>query len=452
MKLRFVCTGAGLLRLGLLVLLVLAGALVGPVGLLAQGSSAKPAAADGSAGSSASGFSIETEMLTYRALESNSEAIACEVAAYLHGTTANFKNPSAGAVCNVAGSGAGAGAGANSGVIVLPFDRTVYADFQIWRSDMQTMAEFEERGAGACAAPSAAAGAATGTPPPPRGRGLTASSATTAVGGVAGALALATPAGAALTTASGVLGLFAREESASPVGGTIQDQAFMDNVSRELRALSVSVLMPSVYAPYALTSIDAARSPFLVALNALLHTRDCLVASKGAEDSDVKNIDDFLAAIASAPASAKAGASGGSGTGAGAGGGAGSAATAPAASSTSHLESVLSADGLAQRLGADPATGMIPDSAPQHVLLLKALESGGSVNHSSSIFGSKMSFSGGSVGTFALFDLRGQVECSGNVYEYAGTVSAKKFNKELRNYVPDPAAQVIFSRGGCGAH
>jgi hypothetical protein len=269
-------------------------------------------------------------------------------------------------------------------------------------------------------------------------------------------LALATPVGAALSTASGVLGLFAKEESASPVGGTIQDQAFMDNVSRELRALNVSVLMPSVYTPYALTSIDAARSPFLVALNALLHTRDCLVASKGAEDSDVKNIDDFLAAIASAPSpAAKTGAgagSGGTGAGGSAGAGAGSAATAPTAASTSHLESVLSADGLAQRLGADPATGAIPDSAPQHVLLVKALESGGSVNHSSSIFGSKMSYSGGSVGTFALFDLRGQVECSGNVYEYAGTVSAKKFNKELRNYVPDPAAQVIFSRGGCGAH
>jgi hypothetical protein len=451
MKLRFDCTGA---RMRGLALLVLAGVWAGPAVLLAQGSAAKPAAAEGSSGGSASGFSIETEMLTYRALESNSEAIACEVAAFLHGTTANFKNPPAGSVCNVAGSGAGAG----SGVIVLPFDRSVYADFQIWRSDMQTMAEFEARGAGACAAPAAGAGAATGSgaPAPPRGRGLTSSSASTAAGGVAGALALATPVGAALSTASGVLGLFAKEESASPVGGTIQDQAFMDNVSRELRALNVSVLMPSVYTPYALTSIDAARSPFLVALNALLHTRDCLVASKGAEDSDVKNIDDFLAAIASAPSpAAKTGAgagSGGTGAGGSAGAGAGSAATAPTAASTSHLESVLSADGLAQRLGADPATGAIPDSAPQHVLLVKALESGGSVNHSSSIFGSKMSYSGGSVGTFALFDLRGQVECSGNVYEYAGTVSAKKFNKELRNYVPDPAAQVIFSRGGCGAH
>src|ERR1700753_446209 len=36
------------------------------------------------------GFSIESEMLTYRALESNSEAIACDVTAFLNGTSVNF--------------------------------------------------------------------------------------------------------------------------------------------------------------------------------------------------------------------------------------------------------------------------------------------------------------------------------------------------------------------------
>ena len=68
-------------------LAVLAGVALAPASLSAQAS--KPAGD----GSSAPGFSIETEMLTYRALEANSEAIACEVAAYLHGTSVNFKNP-----------------------------------------------------------------------------------------------------------------------------------------------------------------------------------------------------------------------------------------------------------------------------------------------------------------------------------------------------------------------
>jgi hypothetical protein len=410
-------------------LAVLAGVALAPASLSAQAS--KPAGD----GSSAPGFSIETEMLTYRALEANSEAIACEVAAYLHGTSVNFKNPPPGTVCNVSGNGA------SNGVVILPFDRSVYSDFQVWRSDMQTMAEFEQRGASACAAASAA-------PAPPRApagigtRGLT-GAATSAATTATGAMGVLTPAGAALSTASGVLGLFATNHDASPVGGTIQDQAFMDNVSRELRAVNVSVLMPSAYTPLALSSIDPLRSPFFIALDKLLHTRDCIVASKGATDPDIKNIDDFLGALSSANAPPKGSGNPPSGS---------TTAAPPAqAATSSHLESVLSADGLAERLGADPQTGRIPDTAPHHVLLLKALESGGSVSKSSNIFGSKMSYSGGSVGTYALFDLNGQLECSGNVYNYAGSVTSKDFQKHLLGYVPDPSTQVIFQRGGCRA-
>jgi len=411
--------------------------------LRAQTAAAKAA----TAAESSSGFSIETEMLTYRALESNSEAIACDIAAYLRGGTANFSSPKQGAVCSVTGSG-----GANSTVMVLPFDHNVYSDFQIWRSDMQTMAEFEKRGASACSTPPAPPPTSSSTPSGVSGRGLTtAASTATAVGGVMGAM---TPAGAMLSTGSGVLSLFARDQSAAPVGGTIEDQAMMDNVSRELRNVDVHVMMPSIYTPFALSSIDPARSPFLVALDKLLHTRDCLVSSKGASDADVKNIDEFLATISSGPSSsaaavkpAAASASGGT-TPAPA---ASAAAAGPAASAPSHLQSALSADGLAQRLGADPETGQIPASAPQHILLLKALESGGSVSKNTTIFGTKLSYSGGSVGTYALFDLSGSLECSGNVYDYAGYIPAKQFQEKLRAYTVNPAQQVIFQRGGCRA-
>jgi len=420
------------------LLLSLIGTL-GSTGLLAQSASSKPA---GGSSGGANGFSIETEMLTYRALESNGEAIACDVASYLYNTKTDFRDLPNGKICNV-----GSGGASSIGVIVLPFDRAVFADFQIWRSDMETMAEFEVRGANACAAH--APGQAAGQPEAPRGRGLTgstsgtssASSAAAGVGGVMGAL---TPAGAMLSTGSGILGLFAKNQDSSPVGGTIEDQAFMDNVSRELRSVNINVLMPSAYSPFGMDSIDPARSPFVTALDKLLHTRDCLVASKGMSDVDVKNIEEFLNVLAGTTAPAKStaptSASGGSG---------GSAA--PAAPSSSHLTAVLTADGLAQRLGADPATGKIPDSAPQHLLLVKALESGGSVSHSSSIFGTKMSYSGGSVGTYALFGLNGDLECSGNVYDYAGYVSAKDFQKHLRAYKPDPQSQVIFQRGTCRA-
>src|ERR1700739_128212 len=107
-------------------------ALAAPVSASAQAAAAKGAAPSSSSG--ASGFSIETEMLTYRALESNGEAIACDVAAYLYGTRPDFKSLPNGAICNV-----GSNSSSHIGIVVLPYDHTVFNDFQIWRSDMQTM-------------------------------------------------------------------------------------------------------------------------------------------------------------------------------------------------------------------------------------------------------------------------------------------------------------------------
>src|ERR1035441_5864422 len=96
------------------------------LGLHAQTAPAK-SPSSGTASGTASGFSIETEMLTYRALESNGEAIACDVAAYLYGTKPDFKNLPDGAICNV-GSTSGP---SRVGVVVLPFDRAVFSDFMI---------------------------------------------------------------------------------------------------------------------------------------------------------------------------------------------------------------------------------------------------------------------------------------------------------------------------------
>lgn len=54
-------------------------------------------------GAGALGFSIESEMLTYRALESNSEAVACDIAAYLDGVPATFTSSSGGSTCSIKG-------------------------------------------------------------------------------------------------------------------------------------------------------------------------------------------------------------------------------------------------------------------------------------------------------------------------------------------------------------
>ena len=72
--------------------------------LFAQSSPSKPSNAEPL--SSTPGFSIETEMLTYRALESNSDAVACEVAALLSGQSAHFSSQSPGGRCDITGVGA----------------------------------------------------------------------------------------------------------------------------------------------------------------------------------------------------------------------------------------------------------------------------------------------------------------------------------------------------------
>jgi hypothetical protein len=109
------------------------------------------------------------------------------------------------------------------------------------------------------------------------------------------------------------------------------------------------------------------------------------------------------------------------------------------------------ADGLAAKLGVDPETGTLSpeDEAALHILLITALESGGSVNKSSNILSSTTSYSGGSVGTYSLFSVDGDLECSGNVYEYAGPIKSKDFQDQLRRYIPDPAKQMVFLRHSC---
>jgi len=384
------------------------------------------------------GFSIESEMLTYRALESNSEAVGCDIAAYLNGGVANFVHPPAGTVCAV-----NAGANGKASVIIVPFDRNAFDEFHIWRADMGIMRELRARAATFCASSS--------TVLQVNQRG-------------AGALADLTPAGSALTLAQNLLGAMSSETTTSPVSGTIQDQAFMDGVARQLRNLRVPVLMPNTLGPNSLTVADSSRSPFLASLDQLFQARTCLEGQEPKSDAKISidklivDIDTYLKSLTpdtavkpAPPAPAKA-ADGSAATPAA--GGTAPAPTPAATPSTSptHLMSVLAADGLAQKLGVDPSTGLLPDNgAWQHILLLKALESGGAVTKIANILGTRIRYSGGAVGTYALFTFDGELECSGNVYDYGGSVPAESFQTRMRHFNPDPAKQAIFQSGGCNA-
>jgi hypothetical protein len=392
------------------------------------------------------GFSIESEMLTYRALQSNSEAIACDIAAYLNGATASFVNPPVGSVCDVrAGT-------TNAGVVLLPFDTNEFADFQIWRADMATMDRLQRRAEVDCP-----------TEPVTVRRDST-KSATSAASAASDVVSMS-PAGPAVNLAQSVLAMMASEESISQVGGTVQDQAFMDGVSRELHALSVTVLMPAAYTPYSFAVLDESNSPFLASLARTIAARGCLADLVTKDDTKYKpriqrtiaEMDAFLGVITKGAESttksttAQTTQQTGEGPVAPTSPRTGSSDVPPAApTSPSHLKAVLMADGLAIKLGVNPATGALADNgASQHVLLLKALESGGSVVKHSNILGTRIRYSGGAVGTYALFTIDGDLECSGNVYEYGGSIKAKEFKKSLQNYNPNPAKQMVFLRRSC---
>jgi hypothetical protein len=398
--------------------------------VLAQSGPGKAAAGD----PSSPGFSIETEMLTYSALESNSEAIACDIAAYLNNTSVNFTSPPAGSVCNI-------NAGATTAtVVILPFDRNEFSDFEIWRSDMVTISQLRDRAKATYQCPKTAAS-------------RTATAAPTM-------LASLSPYGALAETA---LGMMAKDQTSTPVVGTIQDQAFMDGVARELRALKVRVMMPSNYTSYGLVALDQLHSPFMTNLGKLIDARACL-ADLGASDANKdktgveqlsKDIDGFFASLTeTVPTAAGQAAKTAAGAAAPASTTSTSTASTPAAPppepARSHLAAALAADSIEEKLGVDMDTGMLPNRNDwPHILLVKALESGGSVSRTSSLLRSSQSFSGGSVGTYSLFRLDGEVECSGNVFDFSGAVPAKNFAETYHNSKVDPSKQLLFSRGSC---
>jgi hypothetical protein len=210
------------------------------------------------------------------------------------------------------------------------------------------------------------------------------------------------------------------------------------------------VLMPSTYNPYSLAPIDASHSPFLVSLQKLYQARKCLEDQNAKPESGVykilSDIDAYLAALsgsAGAPGKTNPPPENGKANPGN------PESPAPSSPTTPHLMSVLSGDGLAQAIGVVPDTGRLDETVPEHILLLKAMESGGTVEKTANIFGTKVRYSGGSVGTYTLFTIDGKLECSGNVYEYGGSFPAKDFQKGLRGYVPDPGKQFIFQHSSC---
>jgi hypothetical protein len=482
--------------------------------------------------SGSSGFSIETEMLTYRALESDSEAVACDVAGVITGTRPDFAHPADDLPCTVPA------AATPAIVVLLPFEKTELEDFAQWRAAMAEMKELQDKAE------------TLGCPRNANKSGTRAGNSTSTLESFLGI----SPAGPPLALAASVLDLFKSQEAALSVSGNIQDLAFLNNVARQLKVLHIAVVTPSSYDPGNLSATDEATSPFLASRERTLLTRGCLMTLKPVDDQNaleikqaISDIDGYMATYAgykpvSMATSSSTTSSGSNGSG-GADGSTGSvvpagsgsnnknsanqangnttgtpsalsatliedymatfagsqsaqaskpgsttnsdtggssgprgtgtqpqpnaqtpftpsspgSVTSNGSSSTSAESSIniiLRADGLAQKLGFtfDHKAGeLIEPSAGHYVLMVKALESGGSVTGTSNIFGTRLRYSGGAVGTYALFDAAGELTCSGNVYDYGGSLAAKHFERDLHNVHFDPSQQVIFRTGGCPA-
>ena len=85
------------------------------------------------------GFAIETEMLTYKAVETNSEAVACDLAGYLYGTPIQFPEGQPASRCPLS---APAKPGV-IGIVVLPFDDKLPEAFQAWPCGYDTDASHD---------------------------------------------------------------------------------------------------------------------------------------------------------------------------------------------------------------------------------------------------------------------------------------------------------------------
>lgn len=366
------------------------------------------------------GFAIESEMLTYTAMDSEGAALACNLGRNVGAADAN---------CN-----AQAITGPPVGVVVVAGGSSALSEFQLWRTDISTMDMLTLRADHYC--PQASTRAATT---------------------LGGELLSMFPESQA---ASFAMSLLSATAEASPLEGNILDRTLVDDVAGHLKALGLDVVIPDNYMPYSLTAIDENHSPFLTKYVALIKARGCLVpsakdnggAAAGAqpaaapagdadaqEAADKKAISDAIDAylksltepdVFDQPKPQTTG-------------------TQPVAQAPviSHLNAVLRADGLAQELDAASPDARSGANGIWYVLSLKALESGGTLLKSgNAIKGTKTSYSGGAVGTYAFFRLNGNVACSGVFFNYEPPTLTAKIPSLLTGTQPAAEGKLV---GGC---
>jgi hypothetical protein len=406
------------------------------------GGGAGSSASSGQGSSGGPGFSIETEMFTYQAVEANSKVIACDIAQYLYGGSVESPAPGSHAPCAVQNT-----SGTAPGIILVSSDTTLLSDFQLWRSDMAMMNSLEQRADQVCVA-KAPTQSASETPAKPQGSGIEARGLLSTI------LSNATPAAAAATSAGQVLSMLGKSESVMSVVGTVQDPALLNEVGRQLRALGVQVLIPEMYNPNSLGPADYTHSPYMNNLQNLFAAYDrCDKAKASYTDKDaaqtadmtniITNIDGFLKSAFSTEGAEIPGAHRPETPGA-------NTAASQAPPSVSHFTAALGADELAREMGFTGNGSSGANATWQHLMWLQALESGGSVNKTSSLFGTKVLFGGGAVDTYSVFRLDGQLVCSGNVYNFQPPVKMDDLQKTFQKGLSYDATKSPLLDSTCG--
>ena len=398
-------------RRAVVVMVVVAAGIFAAAQASAQ-SNDKPSAPaqSGAAASNPLAFAIESEMFTYSAMDAEGNAVACNIAQTLG--AADQKCASKGAMSNA------------PGVVIVGGDSNILDQFQLWRGDISTMDILTQRANRYCAK--------------------------TAQRGILSTVMGMFPESEALPIAKA---LFTTTTVKTPVEGNILDQTLMNDIAGHLKTLGVPVVIPDTYDPHSLVTINEARSPFLAKIIALEAARSCLDEKSAASapatpptgdaavsDQDKRSIAQAVDAcldslnkpdISVAPKPEFLG-----------------APIQPQAPAISHLNAVMRADGLAQELGYTPESNA-GDNSPWVVLWLKALESGGDVVASDNLIkGSKTTYTGGAVGTYALFHLNGELQCSGVFFNLAPPMQYGDIAKLLDGSAPVPPGRLV---GGCPA-
>jgi hypothetical protein len=164
-------------------------------------------------------YSIEGEILTYKALEVNSQNIAQDVASV-------------------------PGDKPTGGVVVVPSASTILPSFQLWRANMlvtQSFIDQADRALKPVGQQSADGGPCLALLTPPTGSAASFSGYATGVTQGVGVIQT-------------ILSLFSSGQSAAGLQGTVQDQALMIAVSRELTKQKINVLAPDIFTSWTIDS------------------------------------------------------------------------------------------------------------------------------------------------------------------------------------------------------